>query len=183
MLKKESKLWILLSFILIVVLFYVLGKHAKDLEKIIAQAGIFGPVVTIIFFGLLAPTPISTDPFTAVSGVLFGPVGGIIVSWLGNNLAATVEYLVGERIAKKMVGEEKVKLPFGLNRLPVGSPWVLVLGRTIPGYGGKIISLMAGIYRVPLQRYLWTTALVNLVGSILLSYGGYHLLWLLRRLI
>jgi uncharacterized membrane protein YdjX (TVP38/TMEM64 family) len=42
----------------------------------------------------------------------------------------------------------------------------------IPGYGPKIVSMMAGIYRVPLLRYLWTTAIPIFVGAAAFAFGG-----------
>jgi len=71
------------------------------------------------------------------------------------------------------------KIPLGLGKLPVDSIPFLTFGRMIPGYGGKVISLMAGTYKVPLRRFWWTTVVTNLAGSILLSYGG---LGLVKRL-
>lgn len=179
--KNESKVWTVVSAILIVALVFWVSRNIHYAEMIIRKAGIAGPMVAIGLYGIFGPTPISTDPLTVVSGAVFGPVLGILVSWLGNNLAAMVEYLFGRRI-NKMTNFEKMekKLPFGLAKLPINSPLVLIFGRMIPGYGGKVISIMAGMYEVPLRRYIWTTAITNLLGSVLLSYVGYNLVLLLK---
>ena len=49
--------------------------------------------------------------------------------------------------------------------------------------GSKVISLMAGMYGVSIKRYIWTSAVVNLTGSALLSYGGHRLFTLLKMLV
>jgi uncharacterized membrane protein YdjX (TVP38/TMEM64 family) len=180
-LQKNNKLWSTISLILFVVLMVYVVKNLRDVETIILKAGVAGPLVAILLYGIFAATPITTDPLTLIGGAIFGPVVGIAVSWMGNNLAATVEYYVGKRLDEmSTIREAKAKLPFGLSKLPVNSPWFLIFGRLIPGYGGKVISIMAGMYHVPVKRYLWTTALTNLLGSVLLSYGGYNLAHLVK---
>jgi len=179
--RKHKKLWILVGLIIMVGLVYLVVKNLRDIELIVNKAGWAAPVVVVILYGLFALTPISTDPLTIVSGAFFGPLGGIVVSWLGNNIAATVEYYFGRHIDKiTNFKESKKHLPFGLSRLRVSSPWFLIFGRLIPGYGGKVISVMGGMYHVTFRRYLWTTLLVNLCGSLLLTLGGYHLIHLLK---
>lgn len=175
--EKEERIWTVVTVLLIILTFYFLGKNLNFADIVIKKAGIFGPVATVVIYAILAPTPISTDPITAVSGVLLGPVLGIVVAWIGNNLGATVEYFIGKKVGRsERFSSVKDKLPFGLNKLPIESPYVLIFGRAIPGYGGKVINLMAGIYEVSFKTFLWTTVLINLVGAILLSFGGYGLL-------
>jgi len=130
-------------------------------------------VVALILYPLLAPTPITSDPITPILAVIYGPLIGVLVSFVGNMLGSTVEYFVGYRIGQATNFEEtRNMIPLGLGKLPVDSIPFLTFGRMIPGYGGKVISLMAGTYKVPLGRFCWTTILTNLAGSILLSYGG-----------
>lgn len=181
MLLKENRLWTILGFILVLFFFYFASKYFIHLRGIIIKAGFAGPVVAILIYGIFAPTPITTDPLTIISGALFGPFLGVLISWLGNNLAASVEYYLGRHINRATNFKEiKNKLPLGLHKLPIKSPLVLILGRIIPGYGGKIISILAGIYDVPIKTYIWTTAVVNLIGSIFLTSLGFSLINLLK---
>jgi uncharacterized membrane protein YdjX (TVP38/TMEM64 family) len=109
-------------------------------------------------------------------GVTYGPLIGAGIALVGNTLAAMVEYFLGRRISRSTNFEKsKEKIPFGLGKLPVNSVAFLVFGRMIPGYGGKIISILAGAYKVPIKRYLWTTVLTNTIGSAILAYGGFSL--------
>jgi uncharacterized membrane protein YdjX (TVP38/TMEM64 family) len=179
--KNNNRFWTVLGLIFFIVLIFFVAKYFRDVEEIIRSAGLLGPVVAILLYAVLAATPITTDPLTVVSGVIFGPIMGIIISWLGNNAAALVEYYFGRHLGKVANFKKiKQKLPLGLNRLPVDSPWFLIVGRLVPGYGGKVISIMAGVYHVPISHYLWTTAITNLAGSLLLSYGGFHFIHFLK---
>ena len=166
-----------LSFGVPIVLIVLFAKDLKNIEQHIPKAGIAGPLFSILLMGILSATPIPTDPIVILNGAIFGPWIGVLVSWMGNNLAAVIEYFIGRGLGQITDFEKiKKKLPFGLSRFPADSVWFLLLGRLIPQFGGKIVSLTGGFYHVPFLRYLWTAALSNLFGSVLLAVGGYSLL-------
>ena len=173
----SSKIWTFLGILLFVVVIYFLVRHSYVITDLLHKSGAWAPIVALLLYPLLAATPITTDPITVIMGVAYGPHWGAVIAWFGNTLAATVEYLLGGRIGKATNFEEsKEKMPFGIGKLPVNSVAFLVFGRMIPGYGGKIISILAGTYKVPIKRYMWTTAITNLLGSVLLAYGGFGLI-------
>jgi len=179
--EKKNIFWAVVGTAALIFVIYYLSRHSQFIEILLLKSGALAPIVAIILYPLLAPTPITTDPITVVVGVVYGPLIGVAIAWLGNTLAALVEYYIGTKIHKVANFEKsKEKLPFGLGKFPVNSVGFLILGRMIPGYGGKIISILAGIYKVPIGRYLWTTAVTNLFGSILLSYGGFGIFKLIK---
>ncbi|PKO02473.1 MAG: hypothetical protein CVU43_07680 [Chloroflexi bacterium HGW-Chloroflexi-5] len=152
---------------------------AFDFEKIksfISHAGVWGLVISVFVYAALGMTFVPSEPLTLLIGAMFGPWTAMIVSWIGNTLAAIVEYYVGQRIGSAAnFLEKKEKLPFGLGKLPVDSAWFLIGGRAIPLYGAKAISVMAGVYHVKLLRYIWTTAVTIFFGSLMFSFGGFGL--------
>lgn len=165
------------TFGLPIVLIIIFRNDIKYIEKLIPSTGLLGPFISIFLMGILSITPIPTDPIVILNGAIFGPWIGILVSWMGNNFASVIEYFLGKGLGEIANFENiKKKLPLGLSRFPADSVWFLLFGRFIPQFGGKIVSLTGGFYRVPIVRYLWTAFLSNLFGSILLAYGGYSLL-------
>lgn len=174
---KYSGLWVVLGFLISAVSIYFLARNVSVISKFITSMGILGPLASILLYGVLSITPIPTDPITVINGALFGPIVGGLVSWMGNNLAAFIEYFLGRGI-RNLTNFEKVrkKLPLGIGKLPVDSVGFLLFGRFVPQVGGKIVSLMGGVYHVPLKRYMWTAALSNLVGSMLFALGGWGFL-------
>ncbi len=170
----------LITFIVPIALIIYFAKDLKSVEKYIPTTGIAGPLFSILLMGILSATPIPTDPIVILNGAIFGPFVGILVSWMGNNLAAIIEYFIGRSISTVADFEkQKKKLPFGLNKFPADSPWFLIFGRFIPQFGGKLVSITGGVYHVKFGKYLWTAMVSNLAGSILLAYGGHSLLKLL----
>lgn len=175
--KIRNTVILIISFTLPIILIVVFGREIKNINNLIPATGIFGPLLSIFFMGILSATPIPTDPIVILNGAIFGPIYGVLISWMGNNLASIIEYFLGRGLGQ-IVDFEKAKgsLPFGLGRFPADSVWFLLFGRLIPQFGGKIVSLTGGFYRVPIKRYLWTAILSNLFGSILLAVGGSSLL-------
>jgi uncharacterized membrane protein YdjX (TVP38/TMEM64 family) len=96
---------------------------------------------------------------------------------MGNNLAAVIEYFIGMGLGKIADFEkQRSKLPFGLGKFPADSVWFLICARFVPSFGGKIVSITGGVYKVPFGKYLWTAMVSNIFGSIVLALGGYSLL-------
>ncbi len=181
--KKNNKFWALISLVVIIISLYFLVKNTRDVEVIVRNAGVFGPLVVLLIYAVVALTPIPSDPITVINIALFGPVLGFFISWMGNNIGALMEYYFGAHLSKTTNFKDyKEKLPFGLNKLPVNSPWFLIGGRLIPGYGGKVISIIAGMYRVSVTTFFWTTALTNFLGAILLGFGGYGIINIIHTL-
>lgn len=175
--KIRNTIILIFSFALPIILIVVFGHEIKNINNLIRATGILGPLIVILLMGLLSVTPISNDPIVILNGAIFGPIYGVLISWIGNVFASIIEYFIG-RSLRQITDFEKTKrsLPFGLGRFPADSVWFLLFGRLIPQFGGTIVSLTAGFNRVPIKRYLWTSALSCLFGSIILAVGGSSLL-------
>lgn len=122
-----------------------------------------------VSFGL---TFLPSIPLTLFIAVLIGPIQAIIVATVGNTIAALLEYQVGKTIGDVFDFEKiKSKLPFGLSKLPIKSPYFLLAARTIPA-GTRGFSVVCGAYHVPLLSYTWTTFTMYLISSVILVYGS-----------
>jgi uncharacterized membrane protein YdjX (TVP38/TMEM64 family) len=180
--KNINTIWYVLGTIATLFLLYLVAQNVRDVDRIISDAGLAGPLVAIALYSVFALTPIPSEPLTVFCIYFFGSIKGASIIWLGGTIAALVEYYFGLHMRKISKIENSLKkLPFGLNKMSVESPYFLIFGRLIPGYGSKVISIVAGIHRVSLKTYIWTTAILNLVGAIVIGYGGYHVLRLFHR--
>jgi len=127
-----------------------------------------------MIYAILGLTLIPSEPLTLFIGALFGPLLATLIAGTGNTLSAFVEYYLGTHIGSATnFNEKKNKLPFNLGKLKVESPLFLIGARLVPGYGPKVVSMLAGIYRVPLLRYLWTTIIPIFLGSAVFAFGGF----------
>lgn len=174
---KYSSLILLFSIGISVFLIYLISRDLERIRAFIIDFGVWGPLICVLLFGVLSLTPISSDPIMLINGALFGPIIGALTNWMGNNLASILEYYIGKNIGDIADFENKRKhLPFGLGKIPANSVWFLFFGRFIPQFGGKLVSLSAGLYRVSFWKYFWSSVTANFIGSILVALGGNELL-------
>jgi uncharacterized membrane protein YdjX (TVP38/TMEM64 family) len=184
--RQENKFPSWLTFILVIAA--ILGAlriataEYTQVKTLIQNSGPFGMFISVILFGILGATPIPSEPLTILLSTIYGPFLAMIVTSIGNLLSALVEFFIGHGLGNVTNFEEwKSKLPFGLSKFPVDSPIFLTGARMIPGYGSKFVSLVAGFYRVPIWRYIWTTFIATFWGAALTAYGGYHLIRLIAH--
>jgi uncharacterized membrane protein YdjX (TVP38/TMEM64 family) len=175
---RATSLQVLLLLIfssLVIVL--ILSNEVDRVRAYIQASGWFGAFVTILLYGVLGASPVPSEPLTVLNSTISGPFIATLVATLGNTLAALVEYYIGLKVSDvTRFDQHREKLPFGLGRIPVHSPAFLLLARNLPGYGPKFVSLLAGAYRVPIWRFIWTTLVVNLIGAAIFAYGGFGII-------
>ncbi len=182
--KKPHQLRILIVIILLIVaLLFIVSRQMEDIREFIAGSGWVGLAVSVALYALLGASPIPSEPLTILLSTIFGPLSATIVAGLGNLLAALVEYYIGDKIGNvASFVERREKLPFGLGKFPVDSPMFMIFARMLPGYGPKFVSVICGVYRVPIWLYIWTAAIPTFLGAAIFAYGGFGLFALRRTL-
>ena len=182
--KKSNLKSVLIIIVTLVILFVSVRYFSTEINQVktvLHDAGPFAFIVAIFIYGILGATVVPSEPLTALLGGLYSPWKAMLVAMLGNTLAALVEYYLGGHIGNIANFEkQRTWLPFNLGKFPVESPVFLIFGRMIPAVGPKLISLMSGIYKVKLNRYIWTTLVTNLLGAALIAYGAAGLIRLFQ---
>ncbi len=171
----QSKLsnYIPLVLFIVVALIFAWRFDISQVLSFLQKYERFGVVSFLLAYIILGVTPIPTEPV----GLLFlawkGPIPAILLATVGNTLAAIVEYYIGGSVGDLTNFEQKKeKLPFHLGRLPINSRAFLILGRMLPGFGPKFVSIACGVYKVPMFTYLWTALVAHSVGATILMLGG-----------
>lgn len=180
--QKTNAIRILVISLLVMALAILLvTQDMAAIRGFIRTHGAAGLAVAVLIYGVLGATLVPSEPLTVLIAGIFGPLVAIFVATMGNILAATVEYYIGLKISDATSFETRRQhLPFGLGKLPVNSLGFLILGRITPGYGPKLVSLMAGMYHIPIWRYIWTTLIPTVLGSCILAFGGSGLFTLFK---
>ncbi len=174
--KTDTILWTGITIVLCLLAIVFYKNYFHETTTLIESFGIAGPLACVVIFSILSVTPIPTDPLAVAVATLFHPLLVMAILWTGNTAAALLEYRFGKTIRNITSYEEKKHaLPWGLGNMPIGSVWVLTFGRMIPGYGSKVISILAGVYGVNRWRFFWTTAVINLGGALMYTVGGQFL--------
>ena len=177
---QPTRLLIISVLILLVILFFV-SREMETVKTFIRNSGWIGVVVSIALYGVLGASVIPSEPLTILIATIYGPLPATLVAGTGNLLAAVIEYYLGALIGDvTSFADRKSKLPLGLGKLPIDSPAFLVPARMIPGYGPKLVSVLSGIYQVPIWIYIWTAAIPTYLGAAIFAYGGFGLFKLVQ---
>ena len=171
--RSQSISILIFSVLIMVILAVIITQDMNNIRTLISGAGPWGIIISIVVYAALGLTLIPSEPLTLFIGALFGPLIALLIAGTGNTLSALVEYYIGKRlgIATNFLAR-KEKLPWGLGKLRVDSPLFLIGARMVPGVGPKLVSVTAGVYHVPILRYLWTSALSVFLGAALFAFGG-----------
>jgi uncharacterized membrane protein YdjX (TVP38/TMEM64 family) len=173
--------WALIALFVVSATLFAVFYDFSTLKVFLAQYEFYGAVICVFVYALLGPTPIPSEPLTLLILAWQGPVAAVLAATLGNTLAAFMEFFIGVSLGDLADFEKrKQALPFGLGRLPIDSPVFLLFARMLPGYSSKIVSVAAGVYRVPIGTYLWTSMASNLFGASIVTLGGMGLIKLVR---
>lgn len=180
--KKKAAFWTIAGLIVTGFLVAFALKNLESLESTLRSSGVWAPLIIILLYVLFSLTPVPTDSLTIISGAVFGIFFGTLIATVGNTLAALMEYFFGLKVRDATGTKGKTfKIPIIKKQFPINSIPFLIFGRFLPGYGGKIVSIMGGMYKVPLWRYTWTAAFSNLCGALMFSYGGHILRFFVRK--
>lgn len=123
---------------------------------------------------------ISCLPGTAlmniIGGFLFGIVSGVIYIVTAATISATlflylVRYIIGSFIQERY----KERLTH-FNRKIKESGWLyLLVVRCIPVIPFFMVNLFAGLTKMPVRTYMWTTFIGVIPSAIIFAYAGQHL--------
>jgi uncharacterized membrane protein YdjX (TVP38/TMEM64 family) len=180
---KNATRTLIVTLLILMVLLFFISKDMEDVKEFIAGSGVFGMLAAIGLYALLGASVVPSEPVTILISTVFGPLNATLVAGIGNTLAAVIEYYLGSKLGDAAsFKDKKSKLPWGLGKLPIESPIFLIGGRFMPGYGPKLVSVLGGVYRVPLGRYIWTAAIPTFIGAAAFAYGGFGAFSLFRTI-
>jgi uncharacterized membrane protein YdjX (TVP38/TMEM64 family) len=143
----------------------------------IDSLGAWGPLLilglTLIHSVVFYPAEI----VDAAAGFAYGFFPALALVMFGWMLSALLCYAIGRSVARPLldrwVGEERFERIEGT--IERGGPALLIGMRLIPIFPFSIVCYAAGAARVPLWRYLWTTAVGYLPITAISVYFGTRL--------
>jgi uncharacterized membrane protein YdjX (TVP38/TMEM64 family) len=138
-----------------------LDLSVEGIERIAEAWGAWAPVASIALMVLHSFVPFPAELIAIANGMLFGPVWGTVVTWIGAMLGAALAFALARRFGKPLV-----------DRLIVRKAWAggealhaccdartLLLARLVPVISFNLINYAAGVLGVGWWRFLWTTSL------------------------
>lgn len=166
----------------------LVGKLGNLIQDVIATFGYFGIVLVMALENVFPPIPselvMPLAGFMANSGT-FNIFGVIIAGMLGSVIGALILYYLGawanETIIRRFIRRWGRYALISENDLDIALGYfqrygeaVIFFGRLIP-LVRSLISIPAGMGRMPLPKFLFYTVLGTTIWSAALSYAGWFL--------
>ena len=174
--KHEKKIKQLIPVLIIMIAATVLALTVdmKELEAFIKVHRTTGIIAGFFLYIILGATIIPSEPLTVIIVAFGGVKAAFFLALFGNTMAAILEYYIGRNLGDVADMETyQKKMPKWLQKIPIDSPAFLIIGRMLPGYGPKFVSVVCGMYKVPFTLYLWTTMVSTGMGAILVALSAY----------
>jgi uncharacterized membrane protein YdjX (TVP38/TMEM64 family) len=137
----------------------LLGLTAADVESFARAWGGWSAAAAILLMVLHSFVPLPAEVIALANGMMFGPVWGVAVTWVGAMLGALLAFALARRLGRpavrRLVPERHWRAIEGWQ----GRPATLLLLRLIPVISFNIINYAAGLAGVGWWSFAWTTAL------------------------
>jgi uncharacterized membrane protein YdjX (TVP38/TMEM64 family) len=152
------------------------GDH-DEVRNQIDELGFWGPLLILALAVLHAVVFYPAEIVDAAAGFAYGFFPALALMMLGWLVNGLVCWAIGRSIARPLLdrwfGEERFER--AEQSIERGGPTLLIAMRLIPILPFSIVSYAAGAARVPLGRFVWTTAVGYLPITALSVYFGTRL--------
>ncbi|MFA5422316.1 MAG: VTT domain-containing protein [Phycisphaerae bacterium] len=153
-------------------------QNAAAILKNHVQAHYISSVIIYICIYITVNLSLPVAAILAVmAGYLFGTIYGSVYSDIATTLNAVLAFMVarsfiGERVQKKWHRQ----LQTFNDHLANNDHLYLILVRLVPIMPFFVLNLIAGLTKIRMRTFVWTTALGSLPGIIIQCYAGRQLL-------
>ena len=137
----------------------------------------YGPRATFVLLLLFLIPPLPSEPIAAAIATLQGFPVAVALYWCGLIIRSTMEY-AGARafVPDPSLVDHKAHLPERLRNLPIDHPVFLISGRWMP-LGNHIVSVVAGVGRVSVGRFVVAAAIGTLPLAIIVPSIATGVVW------
>jgi len=175
--KKHFSFMTLLISLAIVIVLYPKLQHPAELRVFVLQWGLFGIFIDLTIIIILALFP--AIPFVLMAGIntlLFGWIGGFLLSLCGSLLGATLAFWLARTLGQAWAQPKVSKLGKWGVILRGNSFSVVFLSRLIPVLPSAAVNYASGLSLMTFPSFLLATLLGKIPMIIWESWVG-HDLW------
>jgi uncharacterized membrane protein YdjX (TVP38/TMEM64 family) len=154
-----------------------------NIDLWLAELGTWAYIVAPAVMAGVSILPLPAEAPAMANGIIFGTVVGTAITWVGAMAGAWISYELarayGRPVARRVVN------PSALKRIEHVADsagwWGLLVLRLVPVVAFTALNWGAGLCGLPRRRFLWTTAVGIIPGTILFTSSGVGLGALYRR--
>lgn len=184
--KILAVLWVVIIFLLALSSYSYLRTHGMsfqegllmvqdDVKGALGSLGIFAPIIYILIYIIRPLVFFPTSILTPLSAVVFGPFLGWIYTFIGENIAASVAFLVARYFGGDLLSRFK-KLKLLDEELKEHGLRTVIFLRLVPLFPFDIVNFGLGLTSVSFRKYVIGTAVGVLPGLTAYIFLGASLL-------
>lgn len=144
----------------------------EDLKAFMLGLGSFGPIVAILLMVLHSIIFIPSEIILFANVYIFGLTLGLIYTWIGSMLGAYLSFylarLFGRPLVLKFISD--AKLAKFDNRFKKNGLFGLFLLRLVPLFSFNLLNYGAGLIKITLWQFTWTTALGIIPPMVIMAW-------------
>lgn len=152
---------------------------STDVPRLAAELRAWGPwsaLASIVMMVLHSALPLPGEIIALANGLIFGPILGAAITWIGAMLGAVVAFLTA-----RAFGRNTASLPVDPHlqervQRACTRPTTLLALRLAPVISFNLINYVAGLCGVGWWTFLWTTSIGILPMILGMSYFGQAML-------
>jgi len=148
-----------------------------EVRREIDSLGIAGPLLILVLALIHAVVFYPAEIVDAAAGLVYGFIPALALMMLSWLLSGLVCFAIGRSVARPLLdrwlGRERFERIEA--RIERGGAKVLIAARLIPIFPFSLVSYAAGAARVPVWRFIWTTAVGYLPITAISVYFGTQL--------
>lgn len=150
----------------------------EKFQDICADLKCLGSWAPLAFIGLYIIAVVAAIPgsaLTALAGVLFGPIRGVVYVSIASTLGATLAFLIARYLARDFISAQLSRSE-AFRKLDDMSckygVWIVAIVRLVPIFPFNLINYGLGLTRVSFFNYVFFSWLFMLPGTFLYVAGG-----------
>lgn len=149
--------------------------NRQNLEAFISGFGPWAPIIYVIVYTLSAPIPFLAPVLSAVGGLLFGTLWGMLLVVGSATFSSTIPFylarMLGREWVEKQVKGKKIEKFYQQSEGSTGFIFIMLM-RLIPVLPWEVQNYAAGLTQVTLPTFAAGTAVGILPGSFSLVFLG-----------
>lgn len=151
-----------------------LGLGYAEIEQAIEASGPWGAVLSVLLMVAHSFVPFPAELVAIANGMLFGVFWGVVLTWVGAMLGAVLAFWLARLLGRPFVSAIVARRHWSaIDEWTEKEGWrVLLLARLIPVIAFNLINYAAGLTRISLWTFLWTTGLGILPATVAMVVMG-----------
>ncbi|RMD88835.1 MAG: TVP38/TMEM64 family protein [Alphaproteobacteria bacterium] len=130
-------------------------------EALLEAAGLWAPLFSLGLMLAVSLLPLPAETVAIVNGMVFGRLGGFVLTLLGALIAASVAFAIGRQLGRPAAARFVPARALGrYDRLVEGGgPMMLLVLRMLPVVPFTVVNYGAALSRLRFSTFLWTATL------------------------